>query len=38
VLQPIANIDGAPLKQVAGPVSTRLGAAFRDLVARDLDP
>jgi branched-chain amino acid aminotransferase len=37
-VQPIAHVDGAPLPIVCGPVCERLGAAFRDLVARDLDP
>ena len=37
-VQPIAQVDGARLPIVCGPVCERLGAAFRDLVARDLDP
>ena len=37
-VQPIASIDGAALPHVGGPVSTRLTAAFRELVGRDLDP
>jgi len=37
-VQPIASIDGARLPSVGGPLSTTLAAAFRDLVARDLDP
>ena len=37
-VQPIACIDGTRLASVAGPVSERLAAAFRDLVRRDLDP
>jgi branched-chain amino acid aminotransferase len=37
-VQPIARIDGRPLAAVGGPVSTRLADAFRDLVARDIDP
>jgi branched-chain amino acid aminotransferase len=37
-VQPIATIDGTRLPTVGGPLSTKLAAAFRDLVARDLDP
>ena len=37
-VQPIAHVDGTKLSHVGGPVSERLAAAFRDLVARDLDP
>jgi branched-chain amino acid aminotransferase len=37
-VQPIATVDGTPLRQVDGPVTQRLAAAFRDLAARDLDP
>jgi len=37
-VQPIAAVDGTRLRRVGGPVSERLAAAFRDLVARDLDP
>jgi branched-chain amino acid aminotransferase len=37
-VQPIAAVDGTRLRSVGGPVSERLAAAFRDLVARDLDP
>jgi branched-chain amino acid aminotransferase len=37
-VQPIASVDGAPLRTVGGPVSQRVAEAFRDLVARDLDP
>ena len=37
-VQPIACVDGARLHEVSGAVSERLAAAFRDLVARDLDP
>src|SRR4029079_2585823 len=37
-VQPIARVDGTQLRNVGGPVSARLAAAFRDLVARDLDP
>ena len=37
-VQPIAAVDGTRLRSVGGPVSERLAAAFRRLVARDLDP
>jgi branched-chain amino acid aminotransferase len=37
-VQPIEHVDGVRLRAVGGPVSTQLAAAFRDLVARDLDP
>ncbi|HEX5096641.1 MAG TPA: aminotransferase class IV, partial [Acidimicrobiia bacterium] len=37
-VQPIAHVDGAALPAAPGPVSARLAAAFRDLVARTLDP
>ncbi len=37
-VQPIARVDGVPLPSVGAAVSTRLAAAFRELVARDLDP
>jgi branched-chain amino acid aminotransferase len=37
-VQPIACVDGGRLRNVGGPVSERLAAAFRDLVAKDLDP
>jgi branched-chain amino acid aminotransferase len=37
-VQPIARVDGTPMRKVGGPVSSRLAAAFRDLVAHDLDP
>jgi branched-chain amino acid aminotransferase len=37
-VQPIACVDGTQLRNVGGPVSERLAAAFRDLVAHDLDP
>ena len=37
-VQPIAHVDGQPLPTVCGPVCEKLGVAFRDLVARDLDP
>jgi branched-chain amino acid aminotransferase len=37
-VQPIASVDGKPLPAVPGPVTQRCAAAFRELVARDLDP
>jgi branched-chain amino acid aminotransferase len=37
-VQPIAHVDGRPLRSVGGQVSTQLGNAFRELVARNLDP
>jgi branched-chain amino acid aminotransferase len=37
-VQPIAHVDGAPLRSVGGPVSARLATAFRELVANNLDP
>jgi branched-chain amino acid aminotransferase len=37
-VQPIARVDGRRLREVGGGVSTRLAAAFRDLVTRELDP
>lgn len=37
-VQPIAHVDDTPLRAVGGSVSTRLAAAFRDLVAGELDP
>jgi branched-chain amino acid aminotransferase len=37
-VQPIAHVDGRALASVGGPVSTQLADAFRELVARDLDP
>jgi branched-chain amino acid aminotransferase len=37
-VQPIAHVDGRPLRSVVGQVSMQLGNAFRELVARDLDP
>lgn len=36
--QPIAHVDGHALPSAPGPVSTAVASAFRDLVARDLDP
>ena len=37
-VQPIAHVDGVALPAAPGPVATALAAAFRALVARDLDP
>jgi branched-chain amino acid aminotransferase len=37
-VQPVTTVDGRPLPAAPGPVTRRLRAAFRDLVARDLDP
>jgi branched-chain amino acid aminotransferase len=37
-VQPIASIDGAALPSVAGATTTKLAVAFRELVARDLNP
>jgi branched-chain amino acid aminotransferase len=37
-VQPIAHVDGRPQATVRGPISTQLADAFRDLVARNLDP
>ena len=37
-VQPIAHVDGGALPAAPGPFATRLSRAFRDLVARDLDP
>ena len=37
-VQPIAHVDGIALPAVPGPIATALGAAFRALVARDVDP
>jgi branched-chain amino acid aminotransferase len=37
-VQPIATIDGRPLRDVPGPVTEKLAAAFSALVARDTDP
>lgn len=37
-VQPIAHVDRRPVASVGGPVSSRLAAAFRELVANDLDP
>jgi branched-chain amino acid aminotransferase len=37
-VQPIAHIDGHALPAVDGPISRRLAAAFRNLIAENLDP
>jgi len=37
-VQGIAAVDDRTLPEAPGPVTARLAAAFRDLVARDLDP
>ena len=37
-VQPIRTVDATRLRAAPGPVTERLAAAFRDLVARDLDP
>jgi branched-chain amino acid aminotransferase len=37
-VQAITHVDGTALPHAPGPVTTRLRAAFADLVARDLDP
>jgi branched-chain amino acid aminotransferase len=37
-VQPIAHVDGVALPNVCGPVCEQLGVAFRELVARSLDP
>ena len=37
-LQPIALVDGGALPDPPGPITSKLAAAFADLVARDLDP
>ena len=37
-VQPIAHVDGVALPAAPGPVATALAAAFRALVARDIDP
>ena len=37
-VQPIARVDDRPLASVGARVSTQLADAFRELVARDLDP
>lgn len=37
-VQPISSVNGKALALAPGPMASRLGAAFADLVARDLDP
>ena len=37
-VQPITAVDGRALPRAPGAVTTELAAAFRDLVARDIDP
>jgi branched-chain amino acid aminotransferase len=37
-VQPIATVDGTALAAAPGPLTEKLAAAFKDLVARDLDP
>ena len=37
-VQPIAHVDGVALPAAPGPVGAALAAAFRALVARDIDP
>ncbi|MCU1428903.1 MAG: branched-chain amino acid aminotransferase/4-amino-4-deoxychorismate lyase [Actinomycetia bacterium] len=37
-VQPIATVDGVPLRSAPGPVSERLAAAFTELRRHDLDP
>jgi branched-chain amino acid aminotransferase len=37
-VQAIAHVDGVALAAAPGPVTARLGSAFRDLVARSIDP
>jgi branched-chain amino acid aminotransferase len=37
-VQPIARVDGGALPAPPGPMATTLARAFRELVARDLDP
>ncbi len=37
-VQAIAHVDGGALPAAPGPVATALKRAFRELVARDLDP
>jgi branched-chain amino acid aminotransferase len=36
--QPVAHVDGLALPAAPGPITTAIGEAFSDLVARDLDP
>ncbi len=37
-VQPIERVDGVRLREVGGQVSTALASAFRELVAREIDP
>ena len=37
-VQAIARVDGVALRAAPGPLTEKLARAFRDLVARDLDP
>jgi branched-chain amino acid aminotransferase len=37
-VQAIGRVDDRDLPSAPGPLTQRLGAAFRDLVARDIDP
>ncbi len=37
-IQPIRAVDGLPLPACPGPLTAAAGAAFMDLLARDLDP
>jgi branched-chain amino acid aminotransferase len=37
-VQPIATVDGHAVAVAPGPVTEKLAAGFKDLVARDLDP
>lgn len=37
-LQPISEVDGAPLPQAPGPVTAQLAEAFKALVAAEIDP
>jgi branched-chain amino acid aminotransferase len=37
-VQPIAHVGGAAMAAAPGPITAKLASAFRDLVARDLDP
>jgi branched-chain amino acid aminotransferase len=37
-VQPIANVDGAPLRSIPGDLTLRASEALHALIARDLDP
>jgi branched-chain amino acid aminotransferase len=37
-IQPVGKVNGTSLGQVPGPMAERLAAAFKDFVARELDP